>query len=113
MIKSIGEMRTRVTIQKIQTGQDREGFNTREYIKIFPGPIWCKWEWERGTETFENERQRLEERAVITVRYTDKITQRCMLWKEKDKTPWEIVAINDIDDRHRWLQITLKRSVKA
>lgn len=113
MIKSIGEMRTRVTIRKIKSGLDTEGFNTRSYDDLFPKPVWCKWEWERGTETFENERQRLEERAVITMRYSDKVTPRCMLWKEKETEPWEVVSVNDIDDRHRWLQLTLKRSVKA
>lgn len=113
MIKSIGEMRTRVTIRRIRSGIDAEGFNTRAYEDLFPGAVWCKWEWERGTETFENERQRLEERAVITMRYSNKPAPRCVLWKDKETEPWEVVSINDIDERHRWMQLTLKRSVKA
>lgn len=113
MIKSIGEMRTRVIVRKIKSGLDAEGFNVRGYEDLFSGAIWCKWEWERGTETFENERQRLEERAVLTMRYSNKVTTRCMIWKDKETDPWEVVSLNDIDDRHRWLRLTLRRSVKA
>lgn len=113
MIKSIGDMRTRIQIRQIIAGIDSEGFNTREYKDLFAKRVWCKWEWERGTETFENERQRLEERAVITMRYSDKVDQRCVVLREGEKEPWDVIATNDVDDRHRWLRITLKRSVKA
>ena len=113
MIKSIGEMRTRITIREIRTGIDPEGFNIREYADIFKAPIWCKWEWERTTETFENERLRAEERAKITLRHSDRIHQRCLIWREKESEPWEVVGVNDVEDRHRWMELTLKRSVKA
>ena len=113
MIKSIGEMRTRVTIQRIKAELDREGFNTREYEKLFKGQVWCKWEWERGTETFENERQRLEERAKLTMRYSDKVGARCVVLRENDEEPWDVISTNDVDEKHRWLELTLKRSVKA
>jgi len=113
VIKSIGEMRTRVDIRHIRHGIDSEGFNIRGYESLFKAPIWGKWEWERTTETFENERVRAEERAVITIRYSDRIDIRCMLWKDGDEEPWEVVGVQDIDERHRWMRLTLKRSKKA
>lgn len=113
VIKSIGEMRTRVTVKRIKSGIDSEGFNTREYESLFDAPVWCKWEWERGTETFENERQRLEERAKLTMRYSDKVGARCIVQRENDSEPWEVVSTIDVEERHRWLEVTLKRSVKA
>lgn len=113
MIKSIGEMRTRITIRRIISKIDSEGYNTREYRDVFSKPVWCKWEWERGTETFENERQRLEERAVITMRYSDKVDVRCLIWKDAETEQWDVIAVNDVDERHKWMRVTLKRSVKA
>ena len=113
MIKSIGEMRARVSIKRIRSGLDPEGYNTRAYEDLFGSQVWCKWEWERGTETFENERQRLEERALVTMRYSEKVNARCVVWRENDAEPWDVISVNDIDDRHRWMQLTLKRSVKA
>ena len=113
MIKSIGEMRTRVTIKRKRNGIDSEGFNTMEYESLFKKSVWCKWEWERGTETFENERRKLEERAIMTMRYSDKVDARCVLWRNGGGEPWEVISVNDVDDRHKWLTLTLRRGVKA
>ena len=113
-IKSIGELRTPIRIKKIIHRIDEDGFNTREYNDVFKHRIWCRWTWECGTETFENEKQRLLERAVMLLRFTDKIDERCVV--EREDAPgmrWEIISVNDIDDRHRWMEVTMKRGVTA
>ena len=95
MIKSIGELRTPIRIKKIIHRIDEDGFNTREYNDVFKHRIWCRWTWERGTETFENEKQRLLERAVMLLRFTDKIDERCVV--EREDAPgmrWEIISVN-------------------
>lgn len=114
MIKSIGELRTRIRVRKIEHSIDEDGFNKREYRDVFGSFVWCKWIFERGTETFESARQRLFERAVITMRYSDKIDERCVIEREdKPGIYWEVICVMDVDDRHRWLEVTIKRSVSA
>lgn len=114
MIKSIGEMRTQIRILQIKHAIDEDGFNTREYKDVFGHAIWCKWEWERGTETFESAKQRLMERAVITIRPDVRINERCVAERvDKPGIFWEIISVMDIEDKHRWAEVTLKRSVVA
>ena len=114
VIKSIGELRTRIRVREIVHSIDEDGFNKRDFKDVFGSTVWCKWIFERGTETFESARQRLMERAAITMRYNDKIDERCVIEREgKPGIYWEVVSVMDVDDRHRWMEVTLKRSTPA
>lgn len=114
MIKSIGELRTQIRVKRIEHAIDEDGFNKREYKDVFGHGIWCKWIFERGTETFESARQRLMERAVITIRHDARIDERCVIERvDKPEVYWEVISVMDTDGRNRWMEITLKRSVAA
>jgi len=113
-----GEMRTRITVKKLTVGIDADGYPTETWANVLTGTsmIRCKWVSAHGKEVMENNRLDLGQIATITLRYTSLIDQRCRVWHEADTTDalaWEIVSINDPEDRHAFLEITLRRAVVA
>ena len=112
----IGEMRTRITVKLPTPGIDDDGFATETSADVFGGKVWCKWVWQHGAEVFENMRLGLGEVATITMPYTNAITVRCKVWREgetADADAWEIVSINNVEEARRFLEIKLRRGVKA
>lgn len=113
---SIGEMRTKITVKLPTKGVDADGFATETTADVFSGKVWCKWVWQHGAEVFENMRLGLGQVATITMPYTDKITPRCRIWRENetsDADAWEIVSINNVEEARRFLEIKVRRGVKA
>lgn len=114
---SAGEMRTRITVKKLTTGIDGEGYPTETWAALFPAKIHCKWVSAHGKEVNENDRLGLGQIATVTMRYTPLITPRCRVWKEAetqtDANAWEVVSVNDLEDRHAFLEMTLRRLVVA
>lgn len=79
--------------------------------------IRCKWVSVHGKEVMENDRLGLGQVATITMRYTSLVTPRCRVWYEADAqtdmNAWEVVSVNDPEDRHAFLEITLRKLVVA
>jgi head-tail adaptor len=121
MAKSVaaGEMRTRITVQKQTASTDADGFPTKTWANVLTGGgmIRCKWVNAHGTEVTEKMRLDLGQIATITLRYTSLIDQRCRVFHEADAqtdaNAWTVVSVNDPEDRHAFLEITLKRAVMA
>lgn len=111
-----GEMRTRITVKLPTKTINENGFAQEADIPVFADKVWCKWVWQHGTEVFENMRLNLGQVATITMPFTDKITPRCRIWREgetgADKA-WEIVSIDNVEEARRFLEIKVRRDVKA
>ena len=112
-------MRTRITVKKLTDGIDADGYPTQAWANVLTGNsmIRCKWVSAHGKEVNENDRLGLGQIATVTMRYTPKITPRCCVWKEAeaqtDANAWEVVSVNDPEDRHAFLELTLRRLVVA
>ena len=84
-------------------------------------PVRCKWVNAHGSDAFENHRQELGQMATITMHYSSLITPMCILWREEETgttefplmNSWEIISIDDVEDRHIFLEIVVKRKVVA
>lgn len=120
-----GELRTEIVLAEVRTALDEEGYEIQEEIPLFDGvPIRCKWVNVHGREVYEAERLNLREMATLTMRYSPQINPRCRIWKcselegleseqEKAALAYEIVSMDDIQNRHELLEIKVKRVVKA
>lgn len=112
-----GEMRTRITIKKLTSAIDPDGYGTEVWVNILPGMIRCKWVSAHGKDVIENNRLNLGQFATITLRYTPLITPRCRVWHEDDAqtdaNAWEVVSVNDPEDRHAFIECTLRKMVAA
>lgn len=112
-----GEMRTRITVKSLNPGADDDGYKTDDWTTLLGGKVYCKWVGAHGNEVFESQRLNLGEVATITMRYTAAVNQRCRIWYENDDQDalhaWEIISVDDVEDRHRYLEIKVKRKVAA
>ena len=121
MAKSVtaGAMRTRVTVKKPTTVIDADGISALSWANVLSGTnmLRCKWVSAHGTDVVDNMRNELGQVATITCRFTSLINQQCRVWYENeaqtDANAWEIISVNDPEDAHKYLEITLKRSVIA
>lgn len=72
--------------------------------------FWCKWVNAYGQEVFAARQAQVEEPATLTLRYTDNITPTCVLCRRGDRAPFEVIAVNDVENRHIWLEVKVQRS---
>ena len=83
----------------------------------FTEKLRCKWVSAHGNDVLENNRAELGQTATITLRYTTLIDQRCKVFHENDEqtlsNAWTVISVNDPEDRHRFVEITLQRKVVA
>ena len=72
-----------------------------------------KWVNAHGTEVYQSMNLDLREPATLTGRYSSLITPQCRITKVGDPEPYEIISIDDVENRHQWLEIKVQRMVSA
>lgn len=112
---SAGEMRTRISVFERLTGTDPDGFPLDGEVNVFgeDGFRYCKWANAWGQEVYTAMQAGVEEPATLTMRYTKKVAPTGILYKSGDPKPYEIISVNDIDERHAWLEVKVVRKVAA
>jgi head-tail adaptor len=112
---SPGEMRTSVFIEAYTETQDADGYPVKAWANVFGGGKrrHTKWVNAHGTEAYEAMRMELKEPATLTMRYSPLITPQCRIKKVGDTEPFEIISMNDVENRHEWLEIKVQRTVSA
>lgn len=115
-----GEMTTRVRFKRLTKGINANGFAEHAEVDVFGQPVYCKWVWAHGSEVFEHMREQLGQVATITMYWSPKVTPDCtvQLVDEQILTgtnsgDFEIVSIDGVENRGRYMEIKVKRRVKA
>lgn len=113
-----GELRTRIYIRKTVKGTDTEGSAYEREESVFgpeePERVWhCKWVSAYGTEAMTAMQFQIQEPATLTMRYSPLIQPDCRIYKLGDPAPYEIISVNDVEDRHRWLEVKVHRKEAA
>lgn len=106
-----GELRTPVKFTRIDRIKDADGYSVETEVDVLITK--CKWVNVHGTEVFTAMQQQLKEPATITMRYSPLINQKLIIYKGKDAEPYEVISIDDIEDRHKWLEIKVQRKTEA
>lgn len=104
-----GELRTPVKFIKIERTKDTDGYPIE--VKKTVLETKCKWVNVHGTEVFTAMQQQLREPATITMRYSPLINAKLTIYKDTDM--YEVISINDVEDRHKWLEIKVQRKTEA
>ena len=118
---SAGELRTRIYIRKaVERSVDSDGVAHEKAASVFPpGPdgkervYHCKWVNAYGTEAVTAMQLKIQEPATLTMRYSPLIQPNQLIYKLGDPIPYEIISINDVEERHTWLEVRVKRRVAA
>lgn len=75
--------------------------------------MWCKWVNAHGAEIYQAAELRLREPATITMRYSPLVTVKSRIWRGRDTKPYEVISINNVNDRCEFLEIKVQRVVAA
>ena len=52
-------------------------------------------------------------RVVLPDPLRPKITTTCLIYRGEDPRPYEVVSLNDVEDRHAWLEVRVQRKAAA
>lgn len=110
-----GQLRTPVYFKMIQKKGDDEGYVEEKEVNIF-GEGKCvraKWVNAHGTDSFVALQMKLREPATITCRYSPKIKVDQVVYRGDDPKPFEIISIDNVEERNQWLEIKVQRKVQA
>ena len=116
-----GELRTPVYFRFPSRTKDDEGFFTNTEENVFGKddlgndiPCMCKWVNAHGSEVFQGMQLQIREPATITTRYSPKLTDpRLLIYKADDPRPYEQISYDDVEERHKWLEIKVQRKEGA
>ena len=106
-----GELRTKIQIQSRTKGVNSNGIETSAWTTVLVRH--CKWVNAHGSEVFDAKQAGLSEVATLTMRYTDALTPTCRVLKGDDPKPYEVISVNDAEDRHIWLEVKVHRRVES
>ena len=113
-----GELRTRIYIRRTVKTPDHEGSPVQREESVFdpkePERVWhCKWVNAYGTEAMTAMQLQIQEPATLTMRYSPLIRPDCLIYKLGDPEPYEVVSVNDVEERHTWLEVKVCRRQAA
>ena len=114
---SAGELRTRIRVFSSPTpgAVDDDGYPVDKPVNVFGdgGSRLCKWVNAYGREVYDAKQAGVEEPATLTMRYTDRVTPTCLIYKGADERPYEVISVNDVEDRGIWLELKVQRKVAS
>lgn len=111
-----GELRTKIMVfEPAESAQDSDGYSTNHAVNVFGEGrhIHCKWVNAHGREVYDAKQAGVTEPATLTLRYTSKITPRGSICRDGDPAPYEIISVNDVENRHAWLEIRVQRKAAS
>lgn len=110
-----GELRTVVTFRRTVRTSDDEGCGHEREESVFTDGagrergVHCKWVNAHGTEVFAAMQQQIREPATLTMRYSPLIDATMLVYKGTDPRPYEIISVDNVEDRGKWLEIKVQR----
>ena len=109
-----GELRTKIRVFRPAEESDSDGY-TSGRVNVFGenGYRYCKSGNAHGTEVYEARQAGVTEPATLTLRYTPKITTTCIIYRDKDPDPYEVISLNDVENKHVWLEVRVQRKAAA
>lgn len=100
-----GELRTKITLKKRTVSSDNGGFQLPGWSNI--KEVKSKWINVHGAEGWTANMAGAEMPATVTIRYRSDVDATCAV--EKGTLLYEIVSIDDIQERHEYMELKVKR----
>lgn len=100
-----GELRTSVVLASRTVYKDAGGFQRSRFEAV--ATIWAKWVNVHGSEAWTANSVQATEAATVTIRYrSDVDLTNCL---DKNGKIFEIVSIDNIQERNEYLELKVKR----
>ena len=117
MSKSVnpGELRTPVEFKRVKRSTNENGRRIEEYENVFGDGVIVnvKWVNAHGYEAVTAMQLGIRELATITARYSPLIDRTLTVFLTGDDVPYEIVDVDNVEQRNRWLEIKVQRKMPA
>lgn len=107
-----GELRTMVRFVKLVRTHDAAGLPVEKPETVYES-VPVKWVNAHGTELWQSMELKLREPATLTLRYAEKVRQDLLVYKAGDARPYEIISIDNVEERGAWMEIKVQRRVSA
>jgi len=98
-------MRTRITLQQRTVTSGDGGFQTPGWSTL--ASVWAKWTNVHGSEVWAAQSVQAEQPATVLIRYLAGLDTTCAVLKGSDR--FEIVSIDDIQERNEYLELKVQR----
>ena len=110
-----GELRTPICFVRVEKHTNANGVVEERETNIFGGDttVNCKWVNARGSELFEAMQMELREPATLTLRFSPLYTPELRVYRADSAEPFEVVSIDNVEQRGRWAEIKVQREVAA
>lgn len=113
-----GELRTKIMV--FDAGPD-DGEVDADGNRVIPMEnvlgegrcFYCKWVNAHGNEVYIARQAQVTEPATLTLRYTPKIKCTAEVHRVGDPEAFEIISINDVENRHIWLELRVQRKTQG
>lgn len=110
-----GDLRTPVYFKSVARTTGDNGYPTETETNVFGAgkAVFCKWVNAHGTEVMTAMELDVKEPATITMRYSPLIVPTLIVYRGTDADPYEIISIDDVEERHVWLEVKVRRRTAA
>ena len=105
---NISDLRTRITFQQPTQTTDAGGAQVTSWANVATTPtVWARWINEHGQEALQSDTARSAQRATVTIRHRADVNTN---WRVlKDNEPWQILSVDQIQDRNRYVEMVVER----
>ena len=112
-----GDLSTRIRIQrKVSIGSG--SFKAEEWVDIGnkaasdpPRVKYAKWVGVHGSEAWVAESVQAERATTVTLRFDEQVNEACRILN--GSIVYKIVSMDDIGQKHQWLELKVKAEVKG
>lgn len=104
-----GELRTRVTLLRRTMTADPGGAQVPGTAVI--GQAWVRWENVHGSEVWQAAAVAAEKAATVLLRYQPGLDTTCLV--QLGSEIYEVVSVDDIQQRHEYMELKVKRWVEG
>lgn len=110
-----GELRTACYFKSATRNTGTSGSATPSYTNVFGEgkKVKVKWVNAHGTEALTALQMTVKELATLTMRYSPLINEKLFVFLGSDTKPFEIISIDNVEQRNEWLEIKVQRKAPA
>jgi len=102
-----GQLRTRITLKRRVVTQNASGapIVSTETLAV----VYARWKNAHGSEVWEAQTAQAQQAATVLIRYRAGLDETYLV--EKDSQLFEIVSIDNIEERSEYMELKVKRTV--
>ena len=102
-ISNPGELRTSILLKR-RSITKTAGFQSVTPVTV--ATVWAKWTNAHGSEVWAAQAVQAVQPATVLIRYRSDVDTTCLV--EKGGQDWEVVSVDNIQERNEYLELKVK-----